>query len=433
VQADLSNIINKEEFKTRTMEETLQHIAIRKHLGAYAFLTKNRKETITYSLTADDADSNAYYHDIAQFTDTVLAHAQIRLQSLVAQFKTYVQETGCESLRTSEEYILEALTLGVLWNVYAAHAMTCSPRLFSVFHHLIALRRRHRWLKPGVDRLRGILTTLCLRPRSTTPLQSYPWTAGQIDTFLNWLAVTGEFHEEVKRLRTWQRFFETLPSAHAANHLDRLIACAHWFQTQAQEAICSYTSHVEEFLQDVHPHRYRWREDMLFCGRREVEYHLIMVGAEILNRALRADFLRTPRKAVLLPTCMRSRSAVECRARKEGFDISCTGCSSNCRINQLTRLGKRMGFDVFMIPHSSVFSKWLERWRDTREVGVVGVACVLNLFTGGYEMKDLNIPSQCVLLDYCGCQNHWHSEGIPTDINQAQLLHILQTHTINVN
>jgi hypothetical protein len=82
---------------------------------------------------------------------------------------------------------------------------------------------------------------------------------------------------------------------------------------------------------------------------------------------------------------------------------------------------------VYVIPHSSDFTKWLERWKDTREVGVVGVACVLNLFTGGYEMKDLNIPSQCVLLDYCGCQNHWHHEGIPTDIDQKQLLQTLMS------
>jgi hypothetical protein len=416
------------------MEDTLQHIALRKHRTTYyTLLNRTRQEPITYSLSANCGNSKAYYNDVAHFTDSILSQAETRLLPLVRQFESYIDETACESLRTSEEYMLEALTLGVLWNVYAAHAMTFSPILSGVFHGLIALRRRYRWLKPGVDRLRGILTTLFLLPRQDTALRSHPWTAEHIDTFLTWLSVTGEFREEVKRLRTWQHFFETLPEAQIADVLETIIAFARWFQSQAQKALGQYTSHVDVFLQKTHPRSYRWREDVLFCGRQEVEYHLIMVGAEILNRALRQDFLETPRKAVLLPTCMRARSASDCQARKNGFDITCTGCTSTCRIHQITALGKREGFDVFMIPHSSDFSRWLERWRNTREVGMVGVACVLNLFIGGYEMKDLNIPSQCVLLDYCGCQNHWHQEGIPTDINQDQLLHTLQTHTTSVN
>ena len=79
-----------------------------------------------------------------------------------------------------------------------------------------------------------------------------------------------------------------------------------------------------------------------------------------------------------------------------------------------------------MIPHSSDFTTWLGRWRDTQKVGVVGVACMLNLFTGGYEMKDLNIPAQCVLLDRCGCKQHWHPEGIPTSLDRQQLLQTLR-------
>ncbi|NJK98458.1 MAG: DUF116 domain-containing protein [Bacteroidales bacterium] len=53
------------------------------------------------------------------------------------------------------------------------------------------------------------------------------------------------------------------------------------------------------------------------------------------------------------------------------------------------------------------------------------MACVLNLLKGGYEMQKLNIPSQCVFLDYCGCQKHWHKNGIPTDLNSNQLQKIV--------
>ncbi|WP_406542058.1 DUF116 domain-containing protein [Clostridium ljungdahlii] len=59
-------------------------------------------------------------------------------------------------------------------------------------------------------------------------------------------------------------------------------------------------------------------------------------------------------------------------------------------------------------------------------MGVVGVACVLNLIEGGLKARSLNLVPQCVILDYCGCKNHWDNNGIQTDINCKKLFEILQ-------
>jgi len=82
--------------------------------------------------------------------------------------------------------------------------------------------------------------------------------------------------------------------------------------------------------------------------------------------------------------------------------------------------------DVFLIPHSSTLSKFLKFWQDKNETGIIGVAGILNLLTGGYKMQNHNIPSQCVFLDYCGCKKHWHDEGIPTRLNLQQLIKIVK-------
>jgi hypothetical protein len=58
-------------------------------------------------------------------------------------------------------------------------------------------------------------------------------------------------------------------------------------------------------------------------------------------------------------------------------------------------------------------------------IGIVGVSCPLTITTGGWETKDLGVPAQGVMLDYCGCPWHWHKEGIMTDINFQQLLQVL--------
>jgi len=83
---------------------------------------------------------------------------------------------------------------------------------------------------------------------------------------------------------------------------------------------------------------------------------------------------------------------------------------------------KNSGIETVLIRHSSDFSRWLKPWANQNSTGLIGTACVLNLLDGGYEMKNLNIPSQCVFLDYCGCNKHWDKAGLATQINTEQAI-----------
>jgi hypothetical protein len=86
---------------------------------------------------------------------------------------------------------------------------------------------------------------------------------------------------------------------------------------------------------------------------------------------------------------------------------------------------RRQGAKVYLIPHSTGFSRWLERWQRAPEAGVVAVACMLNILPGGFEMRARGIASQCVPLDYPGCRKHWSRKGIPTSLNEDRLVQIV--------
>jgi hypothetical protein len=149
-----------------------------------------------------------------------------------------------------------------------------------------------------------------------------------------------------------------------------------------------------------------------------------MVGAEIMNRAFRDDFLRSEQKTILVPGCMRLRSVKECAGTKTPDGLRCSGCEPKCRVNQLRQLGLRQSFDVVVIPHSSDLSRWAPRPGEP-VTGVVASACLSVLVQGGWELKRYAVPAQCVVLDYCGCKKHWHSTGIPTRLSVAELRHVL--------
>lgn len=378
----------------------------------------------TYSLRGDQPNSDQYYREVAVFADEVLAKAA-SIELPVDAFQSYLEATGRETPRSREEYLLEVLALGVLWRVYGRRAdqLRAMPR--RALTKLADLRRYARYLKPGVDLLRGILTTAFL-PCGTGELpEPHPPTLEQFARLLSWLKATGEYTEELARLEAWLSFLTGRPHREAAGFLAEACDLAAWFETRSTVTLGLYTRGLCRFLHETLP-GHRWREDLVFCARPRVEYHLNMVGAEIMSRACRIAFLSRPRKMVVLPLCMRAGLGAGCKARETALGLQCAGCAANCRVNRLTILGREHGFEVLFIPHqSSLFATGTQAPATRAELGVIGVACVVNLLAGGWQLRAMGIPPQCVILDYCSCKSHWHATGFPTDINCAQLMRVL--------
>jgi hypothetical protein len=186
-----------------------------------------------------------------------------------------------------------------------------------------------------------------------------------------------------------------------------------------------YLQNLNYFHQNTLP-SYKYREDYFFASRHENEYYLNMFAAEVLNRGLKKGFSETRKKVLLLPTCMRKEPAAGCKAKSDGKELVCAACSAECNIGKVSTEMKKQGITSYLIPHSSDFSKFLVKWKDCPDTSLIGVACVLNLITGGYEMKRLGISSQCIFLDYCGCKKHWDKEGFATNLNISQLSKLVQ-------
>lgn len=381
--------------------------------------------TITYSLRETNKVSDQYYNDIALFTDEVLAEAHNFVCPVVESYSSYNMSKNPDRVLSNEEYTLELLVMGVLWKIYSGDALGLDKTPGKVLTALVKLRQQGGYLKPGVDFVRGILSTIFLSPDLYDNMFSLPPMLKNLEKLLDWMDATGEFKYETKRLRLWQEFLSSYSSADTTNSIAAILTMAQWFDERSEEVLGHYTSNVDRYLNEIRPKHY-WQEDVIFCGRRRVEYHMNMVGAEIMNRAYRKSFLGTDKKLVAVPACMRTPRSDKCKASASESGLHCKGCTPLCRVNFLTLMGKENNFDVVIIPHeSSLYSRRKGSSDINENIGVIGVACVLNLISGGLMLKEANIPAQCVLLDYCGCKKHWHHEGIPTDININYLRKIL--------
>ena len=381
---------------------------------------------ITYSLRENYNQSDAFYQELSNFSAEVLAEINTLTHTAVEGYTAYHMQEEELKLHSREEYGFELLVLGTLWEIYSGDASELDEVPQQLLAGLTMLRKQGGTLKPGIDFIRGILSTIFLSPDLYDHMFKLDVSLKHLDKLLDWLTATGEFNQEVIRLRQWEGYLSTLHVKDAVDILATAITLAVWFKDKSEEALGRYTENVDRYLNEMRPEHY-WREDIIFCGRRRTEYHLNMVGAEIMNRAYRERFINAPKKAVLIPACMRLLPADECKGRTDDTGFHCAGCTFECGVFKLTKLGKVKRFNVHVVSHESSISANRENpvFLDS-DTGVVGVACVLNLISGGWLLDDMNVPAQCVFLDYCGCKNHWSREGIPTEINVDQLMRVLE-------
>lgn len=389
-----------------------------------------------YCLRDGTGDSDGFYRDLSRFADEVLAYAKTAVMPIAEKYRRYVALTGLAETRKPEEYAFELLTLGVLWRTYGIRALRQGALRGRLIARLAETRPAGGRWKPAADRLRGALAALWLAPErdaAAAPPRRQPHmcklTLAHMDRLLLWLAAAGEFRQEALRLPGWRSWWARRPAGEAQRQLGACVAMAAWFEGAAEAALGGYTAAVDGF-RSGQGRRQRFREDAVLRDRRRVEYHLNLVGAEIMNRAFRDDFHASPRKAVLLPACMRAQPGTLCRGAGNRGSFRCVNCRPDCRVNRISRLGDSHSFEVIVVPHESdAFGSDTIAKLVQGRYGIVGVACPLNLMAGGWRAKASGIPAQCVILDYSGCKNHWTETGVSTDINLNQLLTILNIET----
>jgi hypothetical protein len=322
---------------------------------------------------------------------------------------------GGESLRSRGEYSVELLSYGMLRAEYGALAARTPERIVRRMAELWRLRSEEPSRKGEADAERGRIFHDLLAIRTDAE------DMADDDRLVAWLEATGEFVQEAARLRGWVDSAAMTGSSVFHEAADALVA---WFVPEVGRMLGAWTRGVAAY-RDAVVASGKAREDLFLVTRSEPLYHLNMVGSEVMNRGFLPGYRLRPDKVVLVPGCMRSRDDATCRARRDGLDISCTRCHPDCEVAALDRLAVERGFRVYVVPHASTFTAWLRHWRKEPTASLVAVACPLHLVTGGYEMRDLGLEAQCVLLRYSGCKRHWDPDGIPTRLDRERLLEVV--------
>lgn len=379
--------------------------------------------TVTYDLRNNKVSSDLYYKCINEFATSTLEYIEKEASVIIDSYSKFLKDMDTEQIRSRGEYAVEILTLGLCWNRYMAAAQSSSNQIIKVLTHLNIYRKKYSKLKKLIDSIKAFFIGQFLIKKIELKVVDKSLSMENFGKLIKWLNASGEFKDEVKRFNNWNQFLKTDGIKYSEKIISKAIEIYFWFEKEATVKLHNFDGNLDLFLQKEKV-KFSYREDALFRRKSKSEYYLNMIGAELMNRGFSKNFKKTKKKILLVPGCMRI-SEKNCKANINGLDITCNNCSKNCEVAKLSHLGEIEKFKVYIVPHSSNFTKWLERWNSDSETGIIAVACLLNLVPGGYEMRELNLNAQCVLLDFCGCKKHWHPEGIPTKLNTAKILEFL--------
>lgn len=379
----------------------------------HSHYSENRQKFFPYNLKGIGNTSDDFYIRLERFSEEVASKGLQQFGEFIDR-KQESDKQNNKQAQTREDDLLDILLSGVLWNEYNGKWGNAIELQHAVLNNLYKLRKKYPKSKDRIDKLRGKLATQWLDNKSKRNIAT---TLQNFSKLVLWLNATGDFREEALRIKEVTILLATFTPEHQKELLGQITLFATWFSKAASQNLNEYTSGTDYFLDQQHQ-KYRGREDYFFCGRKESEYHLNMVGAALMNRSLRKEFSEAEKQILLLPTCM--SASKNCAATQVGHTLKCCHCTPECNISATSIEMEKLGVETVLIKHSSDFSKWLLPWANQKKTALIGTACVLNLLQGGFEMKRLGIPSQCIFLDYCGCQKHWKEVGIPTEINVNQ-------------
>lgn len=369
---------------------------------------------LTYGLKVQGERSSSYYNKIKCAKDEIMNNLFTSCKEYIEDFLSYIKIYITKNIRTNEEYFIELLLIGVLKLEYEQYIDNVN-RLDVLKCDFLNKLRRYDLCKVKVDKLRGKMNSRIFLSKE----EKHIYNDLNIKKMIRWLKCSGDFEEESIRLENWRCYLEDKDEIFIKIFSKFISEITMKFEFICEKYLDIFVENVEKYLREYRV-QHENREDIIYCGKGKIQYYFNMVCSEIMNDVYRSRFLGTKNKLVFLPACMRQQEK-RCMSIKSERGYKCMGCSPLCNVNKLRKQGEAYGFEVTVIPHETDLLALKKS--DNSSYGIVGIACVLNLVSGGFKALRLGFIPQCVVLNEVGCSNHWFlRKGRMTEINEDRLL-----------
>ena len=149
-----------------------------------------------------------------------------------------------------------------------------------------------------------------------------------------------------------------------------------------------------------------------------------MLAVGVLNQIMRDAFLKTDRKIIVLPDCLKNYSGWDCCKIDLGNESECIQCTPECIVYEAV---ERFAGDhtAIVLEPEDMDAYFAEARRQFGSVGIVGVACALTMLSGFEKTLKYRHPTQGVFLNYSSCAHHWADPAYNTNFSLRRLAWVL--------
>ena len=185
-------------------------------------------------------------------------------------------------------------------------------------------------------------------------------------------------------------------------------------------ALSGYLPGLDQHLRKVPIHK-KITDRELFCTREQ--YYLFLLEFELVNRVHKSGFRKANYRIAFLPYCLKE-TQTECRARPDEIDYACTGCLKTCYINRVSKVLRDQGVNPYIWSRGSLKTMFGKLSREHGSIGVLGIACIVELIRGMRFCMKAGLPVMGIPLNANRC-SRWMDELQETSVDLEALERML--------
>ncbi len=157
--------------------------------------------------------------------------------------------------------------------------------------------------------------------------------------------------------------------------------------------------------------------------RKKERYLLEVVSFRMLDELARGDFNSTDDTLIVMPDCL-SLHNPQCKKVETKYGTVCHRCVDSCQAHHIVDLGRQ--YRARAIFSKRKLTDQLEYYAGrSKNLGVIGVACIMMLADGLRTAADVGIPARGVLLNCTGCEL-WNDDPFASSFSLDWLKEILE-------
>jgi len=149
-----------------------------------------------------------------------------------------------------------------------------------------------------------------------------------------------------------------------------------------------YMTGIDEHLSASHLRKLLTDRELLTTRE---QYYLYMLEFEMVNRISMEDFRSGAFKIALLPYCLKENH-LECKAKPDEIDYRCSHCLKNCYINRISRKLREHDIAPYILSRGRISSLLKKLKAEHGNIGVLGIACLVELVMGMRLCLQAEIP-----------------------------------------